>query len=102
MMYFKSQSEILQLLGVRMRDQRLAANITQMELSERAGVAYSTLRKIEATGEGSMGSYVSLLQALRLGERLEQFLTPPELHPQALHEAKGQTRQRAKRRGKAA
>ena len=57
-------------LGKRVAQERLAQNLTQLALANRAGVAYSTLRKIESTGQGSMGHYAAILQALG---RLEQL-----------------------------
>ena len=51
-------------LGHRIAQERLAQNLTQLALANRAGVAYSTLRKIESTGHGSMGHYAAILQAL--------------------------------------
>ena len=57
-------SHTLALLGQRMAQERLHQNLTQLALSQRSGVAYSTLRKIEAKGVGSMGDYAALLAAL--------------------------------------
>ena len=62
----KSIGKILQMLGERITEERLSQNITQHDLASRSGVAYSTLRKIESSGEGSMSNYVALLQALKL------------------------------------
>lgn len=47
-------------LGLHIKNQRLAANLTQRELSERASLSYSSLRKIESTGAASMADYVGL------------------------------------------
>ena len=44
--------------------ERLKQNLTQLVLATRAGVAYSTLRKIESTGQGSMGHYAAIWLAL--------------------------------------
>ena len=57
-------------LGKRVAQERLAQNLTQLALANRAGVAYSTLRKIESTGQGSMGHYAAVLQALGQLEQL--------------------------------
>ena len=57
-------------LGQRIAQERLALNLTQLALANRAGLAYSTLRKIESTGQGSMGHYAAILQALGQLEQL--------------------------------
>ena len=57
-------------LGHRIAQARLAQNLTQLALANRAGLAYSTLRKIESTGQGSMGHYAAILQALGQLEQL--------------------------------
>ena len=57
-------------LGHRIAQERLAQNLTQLALANRAGMAYSTLRKIESTGQGSMGHYAAILQALGQLEQL--------------------------------
>jgi transcriptional regulator with XRE-family HTH domain len=49
---------------------RLDRNLTQRQLAERSGVAYSTLRKLESTGTGSLTDYVKLLQALQMNTQL--------------------------------
>jgi transcriptional regulator with XRE-family HTH domain len=54
----------LSLLGQRIAQERLRQNLTQLALSQRSGVAYSTLRKIEAKGVGAMGDYADILAAL--------------------------------------
>lgn len=51
-------------LGHAIAQERLNQNLTQLALAARAGVAYSTLRKIESTGQGSMGHYAAIWQAL--------------------------------------
>ena len=42
-------------LGQHIAKERLKQNLTQLALAARAGVAYSTLRKIESTGQGALG-----------------------------------------------
>ena len=50
--------------GQRIAQERLKLNLTQLALAARAGVAYSTLRKLESTGQGSMAHYAAVLLAL--------------------------------------
>ena len=68
--------QVLKNFGQQIQRQRLAQNLTQKALAEKSGVAYSTLRKIEASGTGSMGDYVGLWAALELVVA-PVFSTPP-------------------------
>ena len=74
---------------------RLSQNLSQRDLSERSSVAYSTLRKIESCGEGSMKDYIKLLQALGKVDQLDQFLPAPRINPEFIFKAGGKVRQRA-------
>ena len=69
-------AQVLKNFGQQVQRQRLAQNLTQKALAEKSGVAYSTLRKIEASGTGSMGDYVGLWAALGLVVA-PVFSTPP-------------------------
>lgn len=68
-------------LGQRIAQERLKQNLTQLELATRAGVAYSTLRKIESTGQGGMAHYADILLALGQLEQLpfSAMAAQPEL-----------------------
>ena len=57
-------------LGQHIAQERLKQNLTQLALATRAGVAYSTLRKIESTGQGGMAHYAAILLALGQLEQL--------------------------------
>jgi transcriptional regulator with XRE-family HTH domain len=57
-------------LSLLLKTHRLQLNLTQRELSEKAGVAYSTLRKLESTGFGSLSDFVKMLQALQMHDHL--------------------------------
>ncbi len=51
-------------LADNMRERRLAMNLTQAGLSERSGVALSTLRKFEQSGAVSVDSLFKLMLVL--------------------------------------
>ena len=71
-------------LGQHIAQERLKQNLTQLALATRAGVAYSTLRKIESTGQGGMAHYAAILLALGQLEQLSfsRIAAQPELkHP---------------------
>ncbi len=60
----------MQQIGQPLQLHRLENNLTQRQLAQRSGVAYSTLRKLESTGTGSLTDYVKLLQALQMNTQL--------------------------------
>jgi transcriptional regulator with XRE-family HTH domain len=98
-----SDAAILQLLGERIGQHRLQANLTQAELAAQAGVGLRTLQRIEAGGGIETTSFVRVLRGLGLIEGLDQLV--PELPPSPIAqlELHGKRRQRAtgRRRKKA-
>ena len=69
-MTIKQATAALVTLGQHIAQERLRQNLTQLALASRAGVAYSTLRKIESTGQGGMAHYAAILFALGQLEQL--------------------------------
>lgn len=59
-----SDSEIIQMLGERFRQYRIALGLTQAALSEKAGVSKMTIHKFESgtAGNVSMQTLLSLLR----------------------------------------
>lgn len=73
-----SSPEILTELSSRLRNRRLARNLTQKGLARRSGVALSTLKKFESTGRISLASFVRLAVALKDEVALEGLLLEEE------------------------
>jgi len=61
-----TSAEILQELGVRLREQRLAQSLTQRELAQMAGLSLGAVRKLESNGQCSLETLVRVAQALGL------------------------------------
>lgn len=96
-----SDDAILQVLGERISQHRLQANLTQAELAAQAGVGKRTLERIEAGAGAELTTLVRILKALNLVEGLDRLV--PELPPSPIAqiELQGKRRQRASgRRGK--
>lgn len=74
-------SHTLLLLGRRIAQERLRQNLTQLALSQRSGVAYSTLRKIEAKGVGAMADYAAILAALGQLDQLAAWASAGQFAP---------------------
>lgn len=66
-------TEILHVLGMRLREQRLARSLTQRELASMAGLSLGALRKLEADGQCSLETLVRVVQALGLLEELDDL-----------------------------
>lgn len=66
--------EILQTLGGRVREQRLAQELPQRELAEMAGLSLGAIRKLETSGQSSLDTLVRVIQALGLTAELEEWL----------------------------
>ena len=66
-------TEILQELGARLREQRLAQSLTQRELAQMAGLSLGALRKLESDGQCSLETLVRVVQALGLLEALDDL-----------------------------
>ena len=77
---------------------RLAQNITQQELADKAGIAVGTVKRFEKTGEVQFNHLLRI--ALVLG-RLDDFKTlfAPDDAPASLYELKAaKVRQRARKK----
>jgi transcriptional regulator with XRE-family HTH domain len=47
-------------IQIQLKQRRLRCNLSQRELAQRSGVAYSTLRRLESAGQGSLQDYFRL------------------------------------------
>lgn len=92
-------------LGKKIKCSRLNLNWTRREMSERSGIPYSTLRRIEGTGEGSMRDYVKAMRALGVLDDLGALIATtghgaPHLQSPVGHSRKRATGNRATREPK--
>ena len=68
-------------LGRRIRALRLARNLTQEALAREAGVGLRTLRRLEAGDSPSLDSFLRIVAALQLMERLLDALPSSDDRP---------------------
>ena len=61
---FYTPSEIATILGERLKTQRLAINLTQAALAEKAGIGISTVARIESGQGGTLDNMIRLAIAL--------------------------------------
>jgi transcriptional regulator with XRE-family HTH domain len=73
-----SPTDICRLVAARARSARLAANMSQQGLAERAGVALGTLKRFERLGAASVEVVVRIALALRMENGFEKLFEPPK------------------------
>ena len=90
----QTPARIIQLLGQRYKDTRIAMQITQKEVSEKTGISMSTIRRFEngLTFNLTLAHFIALLQAIGFADNLED--TIPEMLPDPNQLFKMQNKQR--------
>lgn len=83
-------------LGSRIRALRLARNVSQRELAGMTGSSLSSIRRLEASGQGSLELVVRVAQSLNATAQLDALFVQPQ-DSIARMEAQAQGRQRARR-----
>ena len=86
---------ILEELGVRIQRRRLGMNISQTELTRKAGVARKVIQNIESGKGSTLKGFVRTLRALGLTTELGLLFPEPGPSPLALAKLKGRERLRA-------
>jgi transcriptional regulator with XRE-family HTH domain len=73
-----THNEICKELGRRLREQRLARNLKQKDLADRAGVAVGTVKNLESKGLTSLETLIRVVVVIDLVQELERlFLFEP-------------------------
>lgn len=87
--YEYSVPELVRLLGMRFKEYRMRANLTQKEAAEQAGLTLSTIYKFESgtATNVSLGTFLLLLKAVGQIDALDELL--PEL-PESPYLYKGE------------
>jgi len=89
---------LLQELGGRLTAARLARNLTQATLAERAGVAKRTVERLESGAVATqLSGFLRVCRALDLIEGLETLVPEPAASPIAQLKLEGRQRKRASR-----
>lgn len=69
--------EVCREVGARCRALRLARNFGQAELAAMTGSSLSSIRRLEARGQGTLLLLARVAQALQAAQQFESFLVPP-------------------------
>lgn len=92
----ESEQAILKELGTRVKQYRIALNMTQAELAEKCGVSSSTAVRLENGADLKISNYLKILSALGLLQNLDILIPEAQEDYKALYEKK-LARQRVKR-----
>lgn len=96
MLFELSTSDEISLeIARRLRDHRLAQNMTHKELADRADLSKGMVANFEKTGKASLGSFIKLVIALGLVAQLNELLVYKATSIKQM-EAMSQKRQRAR------
>lgn len=90
----KSPSAITEELGERLKQARLNADMTQVEVAEQAGISRKAVLTAEK-GKVQLETLVAIMQALHLTEQLNNFLPVQHISPIQLAKLQGRKRRRA-------
>lgn len=85
--YFSSNNALLVQIGLKVKSRRIAANLTQKQLSEQAGVALSAVGNIEKGQNSSLLTLIQVLRTIKSLDLLEPFFREEEISPIAYAEA---------------
>ena len=81
-------------LGNRLKQARLNADLTQVEVAKRAGLSRKAVLNAEK-GSAQLEVFLAILQVLNLLDQLNNFLPVQEISPLQLAKLKGKKRRRA-------
>lgn len=81
-------------LGERLRQARLNADLTQVEVAQRSGTTRKVVGNAEK-GHAQLESFVAIMLALDLAGHLDNFLPKQEISPIQLMKLQGRLRSRA-------
>jgi transcriptional regulator with XRE-family HTH domain len=85
--YFSSNNALLVQIGLKVKSRRIAANLTQKQLSEQAGVALSAVGNIEKGQNSSLLTLIQVLRTIKSLDLLEPFFREEEISPIAYAKA---------------
>lgn len=93
--WIQSNAQILQRIGQHYAEHRLAQNLTQGQLAEKAGVGVSTVHRFEKGQPSGLDTLVSILRALGLLHELSNLVAEVGVSPMALSQQAKPARQGA-------
>lgn len=97
-----SNFEILETLARRVKEYRLAARMSQRELSQKSGVSYTTISHFEQGQNMNMtlGNFISLIRCVGMERNMLEVLPELPVPPMALREINKLIPKRVRRKSK--
>jgi len=89
--YAKTDDEILQELGKRLKQKRINNNLTQQEFADAVGISKDQLSKVERTGKTTMTTLVAISRKFNLLQQLLAIYETPDLTPMQKYEIEQKT-----------
>jgi len=96
--YFMTNEALLQYIGKQMRQMRINAQMSQLQLAERSGVSRATVVQVESGKGIKMESIIALLRAMNKLELLNNFETQALVSPLLIAKQEGKTPKRIRHR----
>lgn len=91
-----TSQQIEQEIGLRLARLRLARNVTQIDLAQRAGIGVRTLRRLEAGDPSTLDTFLRVATALDLEHAILSVLPEGDIRPIERVSQKGRERRRAR------
>jgi len=79
--YSLTNHKIEELLGKRLKQQRLQYNLTQNELSAKTGISRVSISKIERGSGANLSSILEIMRALHILDNIENLVPEQEISP---------------------
>ena len=92
---FYNNNEIIELLGKRLKEYRLAKNLSQQELAELTGLNRVRISRIENGSAFSITSLIELMRALGILDNIEKLIPLKVKSPRELLKEETKKRKRA-------
>lgn len=80
----KSNDNVAQEIGKRLKTHRINKRFTQKQLAEKAGISLFTIVQIEKGKPVSISMLIPVLRVLRLLDNMELLIPEPQISPVAL------------------
>jgi len=87
---------VLDEIGQRLAKRRVEMNLTQSELSLKAGVSKRTIERLESGQSTQLSSFIRIIRSLNLLHRIDSFIPETKTSPMELLKHKGKERLRAR------
>lgn len=95
--YFSSSKQIQSEIGTRVKDLRIAQEMTQAQLAEKSGVSLRTISNLEAGKDVSLSTFIEVLRTLNMLENINAVIPEQPVRPSHLV-ALGKKRERTRKK----